>query len=201
MIQRQHFWMIFGLLTLLLYLHVTSVSIAYRAIAMDLSCPSNEYVTNKRTTFGRVTATVFGWPSTGGVIVKDAANSVDLVFLGVDRLHASERAATAAEEDAFCEKLYLIGANWWEDEDDYNNVQLGARRRSPVEEQELVFGYPANGGVWVLTYANRNDIPMDFGRINMARDMDERCSIMREYGATYYDDAGQASRIRHTGRT
>ena len=160
---------------------------------MDVSCPTNTFDTDKRATFGRRGVTVFGWPSTGGIIIKESANVVDLIYLGADRLHASRRAATGAEEDNFCDKLRKLGARWWEDEQSYNDVLIGAREPTELEERELITAWPNSGGVWVLTFSTQNAIPKDFGRIHMALNMAERSSVMKEYGAIYFDNSDQAA--------
>ena len=165
---------------------------------MATSCPPQKFDVAKRTTFGRYAAQVFGWPSSGGVVIKEFANAVDLDFLDVDRFHRSGKAASSAEEDVFCDKLYRIGAKWWQDEDDFNDVDLGMRERTADEERESIFGYPSTGGVWMLSFPTQREIPRDIGRINMARNMEERCAVMKEYGATFFDDADQAPYPRRT---
>ena len=190
----------FLLLAALLFLHFQVILSPQKSSladsgssTMDVSCPTNDFDTEKRVTFGRKSVTVFGWPSTGGIVIKESANIVDLTFLGAHRLRASRRAATDAEEDAFCDKLRKLGAKWWEDEQSYNDVLIGAREPTELEERELVMAWPNSGGVWVLTFPTQNAIPKDFGRINMALDMAERSSVMQEYGAIYFDNPDQAA--------
>ena len=165
---------------------------------MDFSCPTNRYDTSKRTIFTRRGETVYGWPSTGGVLIKEFASIVDMNFLDIDRLHVSRRSQSQDEEDAFCDRLRKTGANWWEDEESRNEVLLGARDPSDVEDRELVLGWPSQdlgGGVWVLMYATQDSIPSDFGRINLAIVMDEKCAVMEELGATFYEDPAQAAHL------
>ena len=190
----------FLLFAALIFLHFPSTLslgkksfVDWNLSAMDVSCPTNEFDTGKRAVFSRKGVKIFGWPSTGGTLIKESANIVDLTFLGADRLHPSRRAATNAEEDHFCDKLRKVGAKWWEDEQSYLDVAIGAREPTESEERELILAWPSNGGVWILTYPTESAIPKDFGRINMALDMDERSSVMKEYGATYFDHPDQAA--------
>lgn len=67
-----------------------------------------------------------------------------------------------------------------------------------TEEQEkiLVFGWPTDGvGVWVLTFGSARQLPRDFGRMNLAMNMEEKIQIMREYGATFVEDATQVEEL------
>ena len=150
------------------------------------SCPVTQWNTNKRTEFGRNGCAVFGWPSTGGVFIKEPADIVDLEYLGLDRFQPSSRSTDVHEENLFCKKMHRLGAAWWESEEDYTDVLLGMRQRSPVESSEVVFGWPSTGGVWVLRLEDREKLPKDFGKIHMALNMDERCRVIEGYGGTFY---------------
>ena len=164
---------------------------------MDWSCPTNHYDTTKRTIFSHRGVMVYGWPSAGGVLIKEFASIVDMNFLGIDRLHVSRRSKSQDEEDAFCDKLRKTGAKCWEDEESFIEVSLGARD-SREEERELVLGWPsqdAGGGVWVLMYSTQDAIPRDIGRVNLAMDMDEKCAVMKEFGATFYEDPAQVAHL------
>ena len=160
------------------------------------SCPQNPPLnTNKRSEFGRLGCTVYGYPSAGGILIKET-DVVDMQFLHLDRFTAAQRSANLIEEDAFCNRMRMVGAVWWADEQEWINVQLGLRGKTEMEERRLVFGWPTDGeGVWVLRYESERAIPRDFGRMSLAVDMDERCRIMREYGATFYDDPGRVEEL------
>lgn len=155
------------------------------------SCPQNPGLnTNKRTEFGRLGCTVYGYPSSGGILIKEV-DVVDMQFLHLDRFAAAQRSSNIIEEDKFCTRLRMIGAVWWADEQEWINVQLGLRGKTELESRQLVFGWPTNGkGVWVLRYENERAVPRDFGKVSLAVDMDERCRVMREYGARFYDPEG-----------
>ncbi|KAK0510493.1 hypothetical protein JMJ35_006925 [Cladonia borealis] len=162
---------------------------ALTAVFTIISCPPAFALDiMKRTEFGYTGCTVYGWPSSGGVLIKEPADVVDLNFLGVDRLKASSRSDNIIEEDAFCNRMRQIGAKWWENEKEFIDVSIGMRDATELESRELVFGWPTSGGVWVLRFDQQKKLPRDFGRIHMASDMDERCQVIKEYGGTFYED-------------
>jgi hypothetical protein len=71
----------------------------------DGSCPTNPPLpTTKRTIFGIWGCVVYGYPSPGGVLRKDA-DLVDMLFLSLPRSHVSLRSPSADEEDRFCNLL------------------------------------------------------------------------------------------------
>ena len=143
---------------------------------------------NKRTEFGTLGATAYGYPSSGGVLIKEV-DLVDMLFLQLDRFNAAQRSKNTLEEDKFCALMRKIGASWWADEQEWVEVQLGMRERTALESRQLVFGWPTNGeGVWVLRFNDEKQIPQDFGNISLAMNMDERCEVMKSYGATFYAD-------------
>jgi len=151
--------------------------------------------TNKRTEFGTIGCIVYGYPSSGGVLVKEA-DMVDMLFLSLNRLHPSHRSSDAVEEDQFCTLMRRVGATWWESEDDWGHAVIGMRDKTAEESRITVFGWPADGGVWVLRYASEMEVPRDFGRLRMAANMEERVLVMREYGAVYYRDVQEVEELR-----
>ncbi|MCJ1255345.1 hypothetical protein MMC24_003161 [Lignoscripta atroalba] len=150
------------------------------------SCPGNTYNYTKRTVFGTLGCGLFGWPSTGGVLIKDGVDAVELDFLRLDRFKESVRSPNAIEEDLFCQELRKIGAKWWRHEADENEVQFDYWSATSKQKQELVFGWPREGGVWVLVFADGRKLPEGFGRIHMAFTMEERCQVIKEYGGTFF---------------
>ena len=156
----------------------------------EVSRPLNQFDTKKRSHFGIIGCDVFGWPSSGGVLIKEV-DIVELMFLGLDRFQPSLRSSNVVEEDQFCNRLRMLGAKWWESEEDYIHVLLGMRQKTAVESSELVFGWPSAGGVWVLRFESEKEIPRDFGKLHMALDMDERCRVMELYGGVYHTDPNE----------
>ncbi|KAJ5763332.1 hypothetical protein N7533_002013 [Penicillium manginii] len=153
----------------------------------------------ERVTFSRRGCTVYGYPSTGGILIKEAPSILDMIFLSLPRDRASERSADAGEEDCFCGLLQRVGARFWGRREDWVEGVFGLRFRDGVpveevgekEERVLVFGWPEDGvGVWVLRFESEEQLPRDFGRVDFAVDMGEKIGIMREYGALFFEDVG-----------
>lgn len=74
-------------------------------------------------------------------------------------------------------------------------------RREITEEEEkvMVYGWPTDGvGVWVLRYGSASQMSRDFGRMGFAMNMDERIQIMKEYGATFFEDVTQVKELDGT---
>lgn len=75
-------------------------------------------------------------------------------------------------------------------------MQLGMREATEEQKKVLVFGRPADGvGVWVLRFADNDQIPRDFGRVKMAMDMEERILRMKEFCAVFVEDVGKVEEI------
>ncbi|GKZ26823.1 hypothetical protein AbraIFM66951_007900 [Aspergillus brasiliensis] len=154
--------------------------------------------TTERTKFGTGPGgcVVYGYPSTGGVLVKEA-DLLDMLFLSLSRSQESQRSPSVEEEDRFCHLLRRTGAKWWSSREDRLEAQLGAREMTAEEEKVLVFGWPTDGvGVWVLRYESDRQLPKDFGRMSLAMNMEERIQMMREYGATFVEDVTQVEELR-----
>ena len=161
------------------------------------SCPQDSPLsTTKRTAFGRLGCTIYGYPSSGGVLIKEA-DIVDMQFLSLDRFHPSQRSFNILEEDRFCAMMRRVGATWWASEQEWVDVELGMRERTELEKRVLVFGWPTDGvGVWVLRFGSEREVPRDFGRVTLAVSMDERVQMMREYGAVFYEDVEGLKELR-----
>ncbi|TGO22740.1 hypothetical protein BPAE_0156g00030 [Botrytis paeoniae] len=176
---------------------------AYRMAAeRRLLYPAFNYT--MRTIFHTSGCTVYGYPSTGGIFIKENANIVDMNFLSLNRLYPTQRSPDHIEEDEFCTLMRKIGAIWWSSErhhesewtsseDIYQEAGVPSPMPTNAQKRGLVFGWPTDGGgIWVLRYDTHEGkeklLPRDFGRINLAINMDERVEIMREYCATFYEN-------------
>ncbi|KAK1140610.1 hypothetical protein N8T08_010248 [Aspergillus melleus] len=162
----------------------------------DISCPTNPPLsTSERTVFGTQGCIVYCYPSTGGVLIKNA-DLVDMLFLSLPRSHISQRSPNADEEDRFCALLRRTGAKWWSSREDVIDALMGMRDMTEEEETVLEFGWPTDGvGAWVLRFASEDQLPRDFGRLRLAMDMEEKLQIMIEYGATFVEDVTQVEEL------
>lgn len=152
------------------------------------SCPSwPPQSTTERTKFGTQGCIVFGYPPTGGVLVKHA-DLLDMLFLSLPCTHVSQRSPSADEEDEFCRLVRRTGATLWPDKEVRIEALLGLRELTEEQAKVLVFGWPTDGvGVWKLRFGNEEQLPRDFGRMRFAMNMEERIQIMKEYGAAFVE--------------
>lgn len=155
--------------------------------------------TTERTVFGPGGCVVYGYPSTGGVLIKDGPDLLDMLFLSVPRSHASQRSPSADEEDRFCNLMRRTGAKFWPSKEEWIAVKMERRDITEEEEKVMVYGWPTDGvGVWVLRYRSASQMPRDFGRMSFAMNMDERIQIMKEYGATFFEDVTEVKELDGT---
>jgi hypothetical protein len=175
-----------------------------------MTCP---YDSTVRTSFGDNEASIYAWPSRGGVIILNQADAIDFEFLGLNPLDPPmERLKDLKAEDLFCQRLLLLGAKWWDSEARYSiivAVREAATRagngsfvvadQPPATMREKRFvkvGWPSTGGLWVAEFdtvfagvdEEDNLLPEAPSRLQMARTMDERCDILRgPFEATFYE--------------
>jgi hypothetical protein len=151
--------------------------------------------TTERTDFNILRCTVYGYPSTGGVLIKKA-DLLDMLFLSLPRFHVSQRSSSSDEEDRFCNLMRRTGATLWPSKQYWKEAQIGMWEITEEEEKVMVYGWPTDGvGVWVLRFKSVEQLPRDFGRISLAMDMEEKIQLMREYGATFVEDVTQVEEL------
>ena len=76
-----------------------------------------------RTLFTDTTARISAWPSPGGVIILSSAEAIDFEYLNLNPLNPPlHRLNDQDAEDAFCKKLLMLGAKWWDSEARYSIV-------------------------------------------------------------------------------
>lgn len=105
-----------------------------------------------------------------------------------------QRSPSQEEEDASAERLRLIGAQDWEDEErceqEYYNegVESGQRKY-----RQSIYGWPSNGkGLWVYVYDALPHLrPRELlDALRDVHDMDEQSVILEKWQATFYEDPG-----------
>ncbi|MCJ1377237.1 hypothetical protein MMC17_000329 [Xylographa soralifera] len=172
------------------------VSLDYRSLenARQPTCQRIQRDTHRRVAFSGTAYSVYSWPSSGGVIIKDEVDVVELTFLGLDRLNPQmRRDPDSAAEDAFGRELRKIGGKWWCSEQRSIDVKCGYRNgEEPTEEERKVqiFGWPSCGGLLVLEFESEEEIREDIGRLTLAVTMDERCRLLEErFQAKLYRNA------------
>jgi hypothetical protein len=150
------------------------------------------------------------------MIALDDAEAIDFEFLNLDPIDPPlKRLEDQATEDAFCQRLLLLGAKWWDSEKRYLEVEdlkcAGERngtRSHPYElqiettpptmrEKRFVkVGWPLSGGFWVAEFDTVSEgvdeeilMPAQQPalRLKLARTMDERCAVLRDrFNADFY---------------
>ncbi|KAJ8067978.1 hypothetical protein OCU04_003558 [Sclerotinia nivalis] len=105
--------------------------------------------------------TIYGFPSSGGIFIKENADIVDMNVLSLDCFHPIQRSPDPIVEDEFvlrCEKSGQSG------EEGY----IIARGNGLLQSMEHL-------------------LQRDFETIKMAVIMDERLEVMRDFGVVFYD--------------
>jgi len=173
----------------------------------------SRYDSTRRTAMTNVDVCIYAWPSKGGVIIHDHAEAVDLEFLGLDPLDPpTERLPDQNDEDAFCQRLLLLGAKWWDsearfcllksaDEMDDRAIQALEYGTAPIptmrERRWVSVAWPTTGGLWVAEFdttlwgiiEDDNLLPCKSARLKLARTMDERSQVLRDhFRPKFYDD-------------
>ncbi|KAI8260729.1 hypothetical protein K4K58_001804 [Colletotrichum sp. SAR11_239] len=132
---------------------------------------------------------VQGWPSKGGTYILRDCVRLELDFLEVDRFKPSRRSDDQEDEEAHCERMRKLGATWWKIDQALAVAELfGAKEKKYLQDPVIIAGWPANGGVWVLTKPRIEAIRMGTGVIKLAKDMEERCRLIKEFGGAFYED-------------
>ncbi|CAI0646025.1 unnamed protein product [Colletotrichum noveboracense] len=151
-----------------------------------------DYIRYKQT-FGRDPgAKVVGLLADGGILVIRNCDAVELAFLQLDRLEPTPRPIDRMLEDAHCERMRMLGAECWKDDEAFA-VHEAFEGDKSYREDVLIAGYPAAGGVWVLQAKPAAAAQAGVGRIKNARDMEERCRLIEKLGGTFHDDLKKAT--------
>ncbi|KAI9657864.1 MAG: hypothetical protein M1831_004100 [Alyxoria varia] len=167
------------------------------------SCPPrarNDYSTTARISYDQAGATARGYPSDGGIILLplDVVLATHLGLLPrLPEDNEPKRYPDQAQEDDFCRRLRLAGGKWWSSEDDMMRKIIGFEEPSEEEKRVLFVGWPDGGkkGVWVLSLEDESKKPKDLGKLNLCVTMDERCGVLRGWGAEYFEDPKQVPEL------
>jgi CheY-like chemotaxis protein len=126
-------------------------------------------------------ALVNGFPSKGGVY-ELYCSPVELDFLGLDRFETALPSSDPAEEDALCAKMRLLGAEWW------LCPSIHGRPEGAYMDKGALHRCCVPGGVWALETNSDDWRDRQLGRINNARDMEEKCRQIERFGGAFYAD-------------
>ncbi|KAF2435297.1 hypothetical protein EJ08DRAFT_333767 [Tothia fuscella] len=131
---------------------------------------------------------VLGWPSTGGVLVLQTYNGLDLDFLGLDRFNSTLQSHDPIEQDVHCDKMRRLGAVWFESVHAWDYYTIKSYTEPDLYEPVIITGWPITGGVWALKMTTKEARIRGCGRLSNALDMDERCKMIEMLGGSFYAD-------------
>ena len=169
-----------------------------------------------RTVFGSPFCNVYAYPSSGGIVFGQFS-AVEMVRLGLARFQPSNRSSNADEEDDLALRMLHLGAKWWPSLDFYAYHREKMQQGTPYDfhfPPIIQVAYPSSGeGVWVSkftadqmnwderiwrkSYLPRKPDDWD-GKISMVLTMDERCAVLKSFGATFYESVEACDDIPKT---
>ncbi|KAF2012501.1 hypothetical protein BU24DRAFT_425148 [Aaosphaeria arxii CBS 175.79] len=156
--------------------------------------------TTRRINFGNLVS-VFGYPSRGGVVILEDTSPADFDFLDLNRADPPmTRHEDPADEDAFCQRLLLLGAKWWDSLARYhllNGEDVDVHELDESDEPEptqrerhwVSVAWPSGGGGLVVAEFDTNMwnppiekelVPMDVARLRLCTSMDEKARMLRD---------------------
>ena len=154
----------------------------------------------RRISFDTPTIIIYSYPSRGGVIMLVDASPTDLDFLALDRTNPPMfRHEDPEEEDAFCQRLLLLGAKWWDsmarywllNGEDVNNVDLDDSDEPEPTKRErhwVSVAWPSAGGLVVSEFdtnmwgveIEKELVPEDVARLRLCTSMDEKAQMLKD---------------------
>lgn len=190
-----------------------------RSMGIILPCyyrPRTPRDENERTdATWRFSVVVTAYPSIGGIVI-DQYSGVEVDYLGLSREIVEVRSPNLVEEDEFALRMLSLGSHWWQS---WRLYKFHMERMDDICHYDFHFpptvnvGYPSTGGVWVLRHSADTQswtagewrkpylphIPHDLAKpIDKASIMDERCEVLKSFGATFYEYPGDCSYITKT---
>jgi hypothetical protein len=171
---------------------------------------------NTRTEFLSQLCIITAYPSSGNIIFG-YFSAVKLVHLNLSRTKPANRSPDPAEEDDLALRMLRLGAYWWPSWDLYAIHRERIIEGIPYDfhfPPNVNVGYPSSGkGIWVFKFSadkrtwDEEDErkpyleiePDDWkGKIGMTLTMDERCEVLKDFGATFYEKVEDCEDIAKT---
>ncbi|KAI1354759.1 hypothetical protein F5Y01DRAFT_311564 [Xylaria sp. FL0043] len=149
-----------------------------------------------------VSCKVMAYPSTGGIVIG-YLSGVELEWLGIPAASpASAQSQEAGEEDAFALQLMRLGGRWWPSlkfakQHDVLEYPYGYHfppdfhiaYSSPASSKQavLLFKTFPDNGLYRLP-EDAPEKPDEWFRLLACRTMEDRWAVLKDFGATEYDD-------------
>jgi len=185
----------------------------YRELYRD---PFLSHDHNIRTEFLSRLCKTTAYPSSGGIVLG-YFSAVELAYLNLSRTKPANRSSDPAKEDDLALRMLHLGAHWWPSWILYAIHQKWIIDGIPYDfhfPPNVNVGYPSSGkGMWVFKFSadkrtwDEEDErkpylerkPEDWeGRIGMVLTMDERCEVLKDFGATFYEKVEDCEDIAKT---
>ncbi|KAF9892331.1 hypothetical protein FE257_002108 [Aspergillus nanangensis] len=141
-------------------------------------------------------------PSSGGTWISPLG-PLELQHLSINRFSSTERSQNREGENHFCQQLRQFGGSWY-GPGALNQLWTGDTcNELSALVPEVAFrrevGFPADGGVWVLTESKRG-FPEGMAMVRNALTMEERCSALETLGAVWCESVQQCPALWDLGR-
>jgi hypothetical protein len=185
--------------------------------------PQMQPCTNSpRIMHGHVSSTIHSYPSLGGYVRKKITR-VELDWLGIKSPTNSSDSSTfknntqasydAHEEDTLALRMLQLGAHWWPDRYLYDRHRDANGYAVPYGHHfppDVDVCYPSSGGLLVLrTWAGNSlyldglpgvapEAPAGWSRLSLCANMEERCEVLREFGAVYFRSVEECPDVPET---
>lgn len=200
-----------------LVLAALMLSEAMATLSQTQLCTNDPGIMNgPRIVHGSVSSKIYSYPSLGGYVRKRITR-VELDWLDIksptnssediDSKNNTQTSYDATEEDILTLRMMQLGAHWWPSQELYNR-----HRREDVPyghhfPPDIEVCYPFSRGLLVLrTWAGNSqyldglpgvppETPDDWSRLALCASMEERCDVLRESGAVYYETADECPDI------
>jgi len=160
-----------------------------------------------RISFGFIKCTVYSYPTQGGIITA-AFSDPELSFLGLSRTATDPGVSSDPDtEDAFGLRMLQLGARWWPSlKFQQRHFTYGSIPYGYHYPPDLQVSYPSTGsGVWVLAVWAGNwekwdppRRPENWSKLRLCGNMDERCEVLKEFGATFYERVDEYDKLPET---
>jgi hypothetical protein len=161
-----------------------------------------------RTEFSQSSCTVFAYPLSGGIILKNVVG-VELDFLGLPRTETVLCHDDGEMEDTPALRMLQIGARWWPSLNFYKRYAFSDHPYGYHYPSDRYVGYPSTSGILLLELFAESSVswlegldppqkPETWARVLLSSSMDERCTVLTEFGATFYEDSGQCDKLPKT---
>ncbi|KAF1961811.1 hypothetical protein CC80DRAFT_488217 [Byssothecium circinans] len=154
----------------------------------------------RRIRFETPTVTIYGYPSRGGIIMLEDASPADLEFMALDRMDPIMfRHEDPKDEDAFCQRLLLLGAKWWDsmarfillNSEDVDRGELDESDEPEPTKRErhwVSVAWPSTGGFVVSEFdtnmwcveVEKELVPDDVTRLRLCTSMDEKAQMLKD---------------------